>query len=75
MLEGGKTQVGDKKYVPPEIIYGEVNKYDLKGDIFCLGYTIFELMNLYLPTVIDSKTLVRVNTKSKVTNLYMTKIL
>ena len=63
MLEGGKTQVGDKKYVPPEIIYGEVNKYDLKGDIFCLGYTIFELMNFCLPTVINSKTLVRVNTK------------
>ena len=64
-LEGGKTYVGDKKYVPPEIIYEEVDKYDLKGDIFCLGYTIFELMNLYLPTVIDSKTLIRVNTQVK----------
>lgn len=62
ILSGGKTQVGDKKYVPPEIYYCETNKYDLKGDIHCLGYTMFELMNLNRPTFVDNNT-IRINTK------------
>ena len=59
ILGGGKTQVGDKKYVPPEVLYKEVEKSDFKGDIFCLGYTLFELMYLKRPTIIDVETLLR----------------
>ena len=62
-LEGGMTWVGDKKYVPGERIYGELDKFDYKSDIFSLGYTIFELMNFCRPTEIDSKSLIRVNSK------------
>ena len=63
ILSGGDTQVGDTKYVPPEILYCETDKYDLKGDIHCLGYTMFELMNLSRPTFVEVNSLVRVNTK------------
>jgi len=63
VLSGGKSRIGDRKYICPEILYIETNKYDYKGDIFCLGYTIFELMYLHRPTDIVGKNLVRINSR------------
>ena len=63
ILGGGYTKVGDKNYSPPEILYGETEKFELKADIFCLGYTMFELMFLDRPTIIDKYSLLRVNNK------------
>ena len=61
LLSGGKTRIGNRKYMCPEVLYREVDKYDIKGDIYSLGYTIFELMNLYVPTYLDDNNLVRLN--------------
>ena len=47
VLFGGKTVVGPKHYIDPEIIKGK--KQDYKCDIYSLGVTIFYLMNLDLP--------------------------
>ena len=63
ILGGGNTRVGDKNYSPPEILYDETNKFDLKADIFCLGYTMFELMFLEKPTITDIFSLLRDNSK------------
>ena len=41
------TQVGRPDYVCPEII--NFQPYDFKCDIFSLGYTMFFVMNYYLP--------------------------
>ena len=41
------TRVGRPDYVCPEIINGQ--RYDFKCDIFSLGYTMFFVMNYYLP--------------------------
>ena len=61
-LSGGDTQVGSVKYVSPEIFFYEANKYDLKDDMHCLGYTIFELMYLIRPTDLDQHNkVVRIN--------------
>ena len=46
-LISDKTIVGPKKYVSPEIKEGR--EYDLKCDIFSLGYTMYFLMNFSLP--------------------------
>ena len=63
LISGGRTRIGNRKYMCPEILYKEVSKYDLKGDIYSLGYTIFELMNLYIPTHLEDNNLVRLNSK------------
>ena len=36
---------GTRKYVPPEILYSKFRDYDYKVDIFCLGFTMYNLMN------------------------------
>ena len=48
---------GHIKYVPPEILYGniKVGVYDAKIDIFSLGYTIYYLMNKELPSETKNK--------------------
>ena len=63
ILSGGKTRIGNRKYMCPEILYKEVVKYDMKGDIYSLGYTIFELMNLFVPSYLEGNNLVRLNSK------------
>ena len=71
LLSGGKTRIGNRKYMCPEILYKEVDKYDMKGDIYSLGYTIFELMNLDVPSKLDGYNLVRLNSKDiKYNNRY-----
>ena len=63
-LSGGKTRIGNRNYMCPEILYKEVDKYDMKGDIYSLGYTIFELMYFEKPTCLEDKKLVRLNSKN-----------
>ena len=63
LLSGGGTQVGDRQYAAPEIYYSETSKYDVKGDIYCLGFTMYELMNLDRPAFIEKTTFLRVNSK------------
>lgn len=36
---------GTRKYVPPEILYSKYRNYDYKVDIFCLGFTMYNIMN------------------------------
>ena len=44
---------GSRIYVPPEILYFNPRNYDYKVDIFCLGFTMYNIMN---PNDIDNKT-------------------
>ena len=51
-LSGGRTLVGRPDYVCPEILLKE--PYDIKCDIFSLGYTMYYVMNCDLPSKIDN---------------------
>lgn len=62
-LSGGKSMVGDINYVAPEILYCETHKWDFKADIYCLGYTIFELMNFEKPTIMKNNNKIRINSQ------------
>ena len=44
---------GSKIYAPPEILYFRFRNYDYKADIFCLGFTMYNIMN---PNDINDKT-------------------
>ena len=44
---------GSRIYVPPEILYFNPRNYDYKVDIFCLGFTMYNIMN---PNDIGNKT-------------------
>ena len=44
---------GTRIYVPPEILYSKYRNYDYKVDIFCLGFTMYNIMN---PNDINNKT-------------------
>ena len=48
-----KSFKGSRIYVPPEILYSKFRNYDYKIDIFCLGFTMYNLMN---PNDINGKT-------------------
>ena len=70
-LSGGETYVGSKNYVSPEIFFKEANKFDLKDDMHCLGYTIFELMYLIRPTdLAQNNNIVRINNIIKDKKMY-----
>ena len=43
---------GSRHYVPPEVLYGKFLNYDYKFDIFCLGFTMYNIMN---PNDLDDK--------------------
>ena len=74
-LSGGETQVGSIRYVSPEIFFYEANQYDLKDDMHCLGYTIFELMYLIRPTDLDqNNNIVRINNIIKEKKIYDDKL-
>ena len=47
ILVSRKSFKGSRVYVPPEILYSskEGRFYDYKADIFCLGFTMYNLMN------------------------------
>ena len=55
--------VGDINYVAPEILYCETHIWDFKADIYCLGYTIFELMNFEKPTIMKNNNKIRINSQ------------
>ena len=44
---------GSRIYVPPEILYFNPRNYNYKVDIFCLGFTMYNIMN---PNDIGNKT-------------------
>ena len=45
ILVSRKSFKGSRLYVPPEILYSKYRNYDCKVDIFCLGFTMFNIMN------------------------------
>ena len=68
------TQVGRPDYVCPEII--NCQPYDFKCDIFSLGYTMFFVMNYYLPTktqFFGNEQIKRIPASSKI-NIYDKKL-
>ena len=52
---------GSRHYVPPEVLFGKFLNYDYKYDIFCLGFTMYNIMN---PNDIGDRTNLPQNTDS-----------
>ena len=50
-------------YLYSIILYCETHKWDFKADIYCLGYTIFELMNFEKPTIVKNNNKIRINSQ------------
>ena len=70
-LVSRKSFKGSKIYVPPEILYSKYRNYDYKVDIFCLGFTMFNIMNpddingnTNLPQFTDKKLQRKVNSEN-----------
>ena len=70
-LVSRKSFKGSKIYAPPEILYSKYRNYDYKVDIFCLGFTMYNIMNpndingnTNLPQFTDRRLQRKVNTEN-----------